>query len=227
MKTAIGYLRVSTVGQAEEGVSLAAQEAKIRAFCDLRGFNLEAVYSDEGISGSTMRKRPGLAAALEHVERTGGVLVVYSLSRMSRSLRDTLAVADRLDKTGADLASLSENLDTTSAMGKFCFNLFGALNQLERDLASERTAAALAHKRSMSEKTGGDIPFGYRLAADGRLEKNPSEWHVVEEITRLRSAGWSLRRIAADLEGRGILARGKSKWHPQTIKNILDFQAAA
>jgi len=227
-KKATGYLRVSTAQQVD-GVSLDAQEARIRAFCEARGFELVAVHRDEGVSGSKMRNRPGLEAALDAVIENKGVLVVYSLSRMSRSLKDTLAIAEKLAKAGADLASLSESIDTTNAMGKFCFNLFGALNQLERDLASERTAAALAHKRGKGEKTGGKVPFGYNLAADGvNLTPNPGEQGVVRQIVELRGSGQTYRAIAAELKRRGIVTKeGNADWNPKVLRGILRRASAA
>jgi len=227
-RKAIGYSRVSTVHQLD-GVSIETQEARIRAFCVSRGFELAEIFTDEGISGSKMHNRPGLTAALDAVTKCCGVLVVYSLSRMSRSLRDTLQIAERLDREGADLASLSESIDTTSAMGRFCFSLFGALNQLERDLASERTAAALAHKRAKGEKTGGRIPFGYDLAADGTsLTMNMSEQEIVGQIVYLRQAGYSYRGICAELQQRGIITKeGNPVWKPKVIRDIFMRAGAA
>jgi len=74
--------------------------------------------------------------------------VVYSLSRLSRSTKDTLQIAEKLDKAGADLVSLSEQIDTTSASGKMVFRLMAVLNEFERDQISERTSAALQHKKA-------------------------------------------------------------------------------
>lgn len=122
---AVGYLRVSTTKQAVDGVSLAAQQEKIKAWAGLNEASLEDSYEDAGISGKGMEQRPGLAAAIEHACRRKAVLVVYSLSRLARSTRDTLAIADRLERAGADLVSLTERIDTTSAAGKMVFRLLG------------------------------------------------------------------------------------------------------
>jgi len=88
---------------------------------------------------------------------------------------------------------------------------------------SNRTAAAMAQKRKRGEKTGGDVPFGYRLLEDGRLAVEPEEQEVLSLIRQRREAGESYRKIGAGLERRGILTRrGKSVWHPQVIKQVLN-----
>ena len=104
---AIGYVRVSTQGQAEDGVSLDAQEAKVRAWADLNGAEV-VIFRDEGISGKRSDNRPGLVAALDAVGK-GDALVCYSLSRLSRSTKDTLTIADLLAKREADLEPVRED----------------------------------------------------------------------------------------------------------------------
>src|SRR3954465_833281 len=159
---AVAYIRVSTEIQATDGVSLAAQQARIAAWCASNGTTLAGgdVHVDAGLSGKRADNRPSLGRALESVCRErGSVLVVYSLSRLARSVRDTLAIAERLEKSGADLVSLSEKIDTTSAAGKMVFRMLAVLAEFERDLISERTRGAVALKRSRSERIG-QVPYG-------------------------------------------------------------------
>ena len=87
MKTAIGYIRVSTEQQADEGISLEAQKAKIAAWCEINDYQLAQVYVDAGISGKSMDKRTGLQDALAATKKDNA-LVVYSLSRLARSTKD-------------------------------------------------------------------------------------------------------------------------------------------
>ena len=119
-KPVVGYVRVSTEDQAREGVSPEAQTAKIEAWCALHDAPLAAIHKDLGISGKCMDNRPGLQAALDHVCKVKGVLVFYSLSRVSRSTKDTIGIGERIAKAGADLVSLSEQIDTTTAAGEWC-----------------------------------------------------------------------------------------------------------
>lgn len=87
--------------------------------------------------------------------------MVYSLSRLARSTKDAIGIAERLDKAGADLVSLSERIDTTSAAGKMGFRMLAVLEEFERNLVSERTTAALTHKASKGERIG-EVPLAGR-----------------------------------------------------------------
>ena len=220
----VAYLRVSTAGQAVEGVSLEAQRERIAAWCAAQGASLAAadIHVDAGLSGKRADNRPALQAALDSVCRVGGVLVVYSLSRLARSTRDTLAIAERLERSGADLVSLSESLDTTSAAGKMVFRLLAVLSEFERDLISEGTRLAGAHKRSRGERWG-QVPYGRSLAADGRsLVADAREAAALVTIRQLRAEGRSLRAIAGELTGRGIPTKnGGAGWSHSTVAAIL------
>lgn len=88
---------------------------------------------------------------------------------------------------------------------------------------SNRTGAAMAQKRKRGEKTGGDVPFGYRLLEGGGLAVEPEEQKALDLIRKLRDSGESYRKIGAELQRRGILTRrGKIVWNPQVIKNVLN-----
>lgn len=169
-RTAIGYVRVSTEGQATDGVSLDAQRNAIAAYCQLNGLRLLRIEADEGISGSKTSNRPGLQRAVDDACKGGAILVAYSLSRIARNTIETLELADRLEHAGADLASLSERIDTSGACGRMVFRMLAVLAEFERDQIAERTRLGLAEKRRRGEKTGGRVPFGYRSEdRDGTL----------------------------------------------------------
>ena len=174
MQKAIGYIRVSTQGQADEGVSLAAQRAKIEAWCSLNDAELVAVFEDAGISGASMNGREGLHAALKATTK-GMALVTYSISRLARSTRDMLEIAERLDAKGADLVSMTEKIDTTTAAGRMVFKMLAVLADFERDQIGERTKMALAHKKAKGEvkqqwaKAAGD-PQKHAEGAKDKLE---------------------------------------------------------
>ena len=223
MKKAIGYIRVSTEQQVDEGVSLEAQKAKIVAWCKANEYDLANVYMDAGISGKSMDKRTGLADALKAVKKDM-VLVVYSLSRLARSTQDTLSIADGINKAGADLVSLTERIDTTGAMGKMMFTLMAAFNQLERDVTSERTKAALQHKKAKGEKYS-TTPFGYE-AIEGRLIEVKAEAQIVASIMQQRQSGSTLVEIATHLNASGIQGKKGGKWHASTVRYLINRQAA-
>lgn len=223
---AVGYLRVSTDGQALEGVSLEAQRAKVEAWAAMNGAELVAVFTDAGISGKRADNRAGLQAALDAACAEKAALVVYSLSRLARSTKDAISIAERLDKAGADLVSLSEKIDTTSAAGKMIFRMLAVMAEFERDVISERTTAAMAHMKAQGRRVGA-VPFGYDLAADGaHLVENPAEQEAVALIQDLRRRGLSLRNIAAELESRGIQTKSGAAWSPKVIRSITQREAA-
>lgn len=226
MKQAIGYIRVSTDEQASDGVSLEAQRARIGAWCTTNDSELAAAYVDVQ-SAKHADNRAELQKALDHVCRVGGVLVVYSLSRLARNTKETLIIAERLDKAGADLASLTERIDTTTAAGKMVFRMLAVLAEFERDLIVERTTTAMRHKRSKGELVG-KVPFGFTLAADGiNLVRHEGEQRVLVLIAELHQAGQSLRQIAAELTQRGIPTKeGKAKWTHTAVSRIVSRQAA-
>ena len=222
---AVAYIRVSTLLQATEGVSLEAQEAKIKLWCAANDAELAGVFVDAGISGKRSDNRPQLQAALEAVS-AGSVLVVYSLSRLARSTKDTLAISDRLQKANCDLVSLSEKIDTTTAAGKMVFRMLAVLAEFERDQISERVSTVVAHKRSKGERVG-QVPFGYDLAGDGvKLIANDAEQRILEDIRELRASGLSLRDIATQLNTLKLPTKKGGEWKHSTVQSILGRVAA-
>jgi DNA invertase Pin-like site-specific DNA recombinase len=223
MQKAVGYIRVSTQGQAEEGVSLEAQRSKIDAWCKLHDAELVEVFHDAGISGASMGRREGLQAALKATGK-GMALVAYSISRIARSTRDMLDIAELLDRKGADLVSLTEKIDTTSAAGRMVFRMLAVLSEFEREQVGERTKAALAHLKANGEKYG-PIPFGYR-EVEGRLVEVSKEARIVAEIARMRGRGVAFKAIADRLNEEGIEGKRGGKWHASTVRYILHRQTA-
>lgn len=217
---AVAYLRVSTDKQAAEGVSLAAQRQKVELYAELYGLELVAVEVDAGVSAKTLH-RPALDRARAMLAAgEADALVVVKLDRLTRSVADLGAVIESCNREGWALLSVSEQIDTRTAAGRLVLNVLGSVSQWEREAIGERTAAALAHKRSNGERVGA-IPLGSTLAADGvHLETDPAEARALELIAQLRAEGLSIRRIAAELEARGVPARGK-RWHPTSVARIL------
>jgi len=219
---AIGYVRVSTEDQAKEGVSLDNQKSKIEAYCQLKDLNLSEIVEDAGISAKNLR-RPGIQKVLRMARKKKvDAIVVYKLDRIFRSTTDALETTKLFEKWGVSFHSIEETLDTQSAMGRFFFTLTAALAEMERRIIGERTKAALSHKRSRNEKTGGDVPYGYDLTPAGILIENDTEQRVIETIRRLNKDGYSLRRICRELKREGNLTkRGNAVWQPSTISKIL------
>ncbi len=217
---AVGYIRVSTEEQAREGVSLDAQKARIEAWAQANETTLIGFFEDAGISGARSENREGLLKAIGLACEKRAILVVYSLSRLSRSTKDTLALAERLEKAGADLVSLSERIDTTSAAGKMVFRMLAVLNEFERDQISERTTAALRHKREKRQPYS-PTPYGFDRV-DDRLIINHDEQKVIEGILVLREQGWSLRRIAGKLNQDGVETKRGGQWFGSSVRSVIE-----
>lgn len=223
MNKAVGYIRVSTQQQADEGVSLEAQKAKIEAWCLANDYTLSNIYSDEGISG-TKSSRKGLQAALDSIE-SGTALVVYSLSRLTRSTKDMLSLSDQLEKANADIVSLTEKIDTTTAAGKMVFRMMAVLNEFERDQISERTKLALNHKKSAGQSYS-PTPYGYKSvcgykAKNKVLEADTAEQSVINDIVAKRKAGQTLREIASDLNEKNIKPKRGEQWYASSVSYLL------
>ena len=219
------YTRVSTKDQAEDGVSLAAQRDRVDAWAKSRGMTVGLVECDAGLSGGRADNRPALQRALDAVCKGKGVLIVYSLSRLARSTRDALDIVDRLHKAGANLVSLSESIDTTTAMGKFFFTVLAGLAALERDLIAERTSMAMAHKRSLGEYTGGQAPYGFRVVG-GMVVEDADEQRVVRLIRSLHEKGETPAETARRFNECLTPCRG-SVWHAKSVRRILAKGAKA
>jgi site-specific DNA recombinase len=206
---AFGYCRVSTTDQQDEGVSLSNQQERINAWASANGHDLAGMYV-EARSGGRADNRPELKRAMAAACREGGILVVYSLSRFSRSVRDTLALADQLERAGANLASLSESLDTSTPVGRMFFQLMSVLSEFERNQLRQRTTSAMSHLRQHNKRISYKIPLGYDLARDGvTLLPNQSEQNVISRIVEQRQTGMTLSAIAHGLADDKVATR---KW---------------
>jgi site-specific DNA recombinase len=220
--TAVGYIRVSTEGQAVDGVSLEAQEAKIRAYAALNDIELAYIYSDAGLSGKRADNRPELQRALAMIDSgKADALVVYKLDRLARCTIDALEIAQALDKRGASLHSITEKLDTRSAMGRFFFTLVASLAEMERGIIAERTLAAHAHKRTKGEATG-HAPFGFKLASDdSTLEPYADEQATLAMIESMLAEGRSLRAITDELNRHKRPTKQGGKWQRSNLRSVL------
>jgi DNA invertase Pin-like site-specific DNA recombinase len=218
-RKAVIYTRVSTDDQATNGVSLGAQFERARGWCNLNELTVVGVGEDK-TSGKRADNRESLQAALTQVCAVRGVLVVYSLSRLARSVRDTLDIADRLQKAGADLVSLTENIDTTTACGTMLFRLLAVLAEFERDLISERTSAALQHKKRNGEVYG-EVPYGYVRVSSGHLQRDSYQHGVIEEMRQKREQGLSFQAIADDLNRARVASAKGGRWDKKTVARIV------
>jgi site-specific DNA recombinase len=220
----VGYIRVSTDEQASQGVSLEAQRAKLADYAKLYGHDLLEVVVDEGLSGKRL-DRPGLQQALAMLKarKVEGVLVA-KLDRLTRSVRHLGELIETYFSNGhGALLSVSEQIDTSSAAGRFMVNVLGSVAQWERETIGERTATALRHKRA-SGRVFNYPPLGFD-AVDGTLVPNANEMALVERVKAARAAGKSLGEIADSLNMDGIKGKSGGKFYASTIAKVLRHHA--
>lgn len=217
----VGYARVSTAGQADNGISLEEQDRRIRQYAEAHGAALVAVEMDRGLSGRTTR-RPGLQRVLDLLKRgdADGV-VVARLDRLSRSLKDAADLFARAQAEGWQIHSLNENLDTGSPSGRFVCHVLAAMAQWEREMASERTRAALAEIKRQGRRVSGKPPFGYAFRGD-RVVEVPEELAVLRRLRELQAEGLGAKAIATRMnEAKAFNPRAGRAWHHGTVRDVL------
>jgi DNA invertase Pin-like site-specific DNA recombinase len=217
----VAYLRVSTDKQADHGVSLEAQRAKVLAYAALYEIDLVAVEVDAGESGKSL-DRPALERALATLRRgDADALLVAKLDRLTRSVRDLAVLLDAYFSKRYALLSVSEQIDTRSAAGRLVLNVLSSVGQWEREAIGERTAAAMQHKQSLGQYTGGAAPYGYRLDDHDQLVTVADEQAAIAEARRMRNEGMSLRKIADAMYARGFRARVGRKFAAVQVARMV------
>ena len=203
----VGYIRVSTDDQAREGVSLAAQQAKLRAYAELYELELIGIDVDAGLSAKTL-KRPGLQQALARLKaREAEALLVVKLDRLTRSVKDLGHLVETYFLAGKWLLmSVNDQIDTRTAAGRMVLNILASVSQWEREAIGERTADAMRH-----------------LKATGQVYSRPvfSDADTLAQIHAMRAAGWTLQAIADELTAAGVPTVRGGVWAPATIRGIL------
>ena len=192
------YTRVSTEAQAEEGYSIDAQKKLLEAFCISKEIKNYKFYTDAGYSGSNL-DRPAMNEMISQI-KAGRIqsVAVYKLDRLSRSQKDTLyLIEDVFNPNGVGFISLSENMDTSTPIGRAMLGIMSAFAQLERETIKMRTRMGMKERvKSGLWMGGGKIPFGYDYDKNsGKLVKN-ADSETVKKIYEMYLDGKSPAFIA-------------------------------
>lgn len=220
---AVGYIRVSTDKQADHGISLDAQRAKLEAYAALYELTLVDIIVDAGVSAKTL-ERPGLQRALAMLDKgQANALLVAKLDRLTRSVKDLgTLVEDYFSSDKIILLSVADSIDTRTAAGRLVLNVLGSVAQWERETIGERTTEALDHKRTKGEKLGGDVPYGFTLAADGKtLVADVAEQALLAAIREARQRGLSQRSVVAELTRKGFTTRKGTALSLMQVQRIM------
>lgn len=217
MKNAAIYCRVSTEDQAREGYSLGEQLEKLKDLCKFRNYNVYRVYEDAGISAKDMDHRPEFKKMLEDVKnKKVNVIVSYKLDRLTRSVRDLEILISELEKYDCSLECAMDDINTSTANGRFFVRMLTVLSQLEIERVSERTKFGL-----VGAIKDGHIPVRKTLGFmrdNKKLIINPNESDIVLRIFDLYLKGNSYQRIANIFNKENVLNK---KWYDTTILKIL------
>ena len=223
MEKAVCYVRVSTMEQATQGVSLEAQEEKLIAYCKMYGLEIVKIIKEEGISATKpLKDRPGGKELMGLVNsRKVNNVVALKLDRLFRNAEDALHVTRDWDSKGVSLHLVDmggQVINTKTAIGRFFLNMMAGFAELERNMIAERTAMALEHKKRNLEPYA-PTPLGYTRIND-TLKKNDEEWEIVNLIFQLRSEKISYAKIAEELNNRGIPGKRGGKWYGSTVRYV-------
>jgi len=197
--------------QAEDGMSLGAQEKQLIASAEGAGYEA-VILREEGRSGKSIQGRPVLRGALEDLdEGKAQALYVTRLDRLARSTRDFLSIIDRSNQFGWRLVMLDLGLDTTTANGRFVMTVMSAMAEMERGMISARQKDVHEDRRTEGKVWGVDL--GPKSALDEELK---------DEIFKLRMAGLSFGAIARQLNADEVpTTNGGKEWYPSAVRHVF------
>ena len=219
MKKVIGYIRVSTEYQKLKENSINNQIQSINKYCDNDDMCLIDIFEDNGVSGMNS-DRSGLNQLFDKVKKDNiDIVIVYSLSRLGRKLKDVIGFVEMLDKHNVQFISLKENFNNNDIVGKLMFNILGSINEFEVNLLSQRISDVKQYKKSVREVYSGKICFG--LKRNGKkLIDNDTEMETLKLIHKLRNDKMSYFKISDYLNERNILSKENKQWYGNSVRSV-------
>ena len=219
----IGYVRVSMYKQEATGLSLEAQELKIRRYCDLYELDLIKIIVD--CESAKSLNRAGIQEAIDLLQsKKAEGLVVAKLDRLTRSIKDLSYLLDNLFKT-VSLFSVTELINTKSPGGRLVLNILTSVSQWEREELRERTKEALMIKKAKGEYTGGKAPLGWRVNELGEEVPDEAEQELIAIVRGYRDNRLSYSEIAQKLTEAHFTSRtGNAKFSKSAAKRINDAE---
>jgi len=219
------WIRVSSEDQAR-GDSPDIHEARARAYAAARGWTVQELYDLAGVSGKSVMEHPEakrMLADLKHGRITA--LIFSKLARLSRNLREVQDFGDIFRQSNADLVSLNESIDTSTAGGRMFFHLLGVFAQWEREEISERINASFSTRAKLGKLLNKNVPYGYR-AEDGKMLLHPEEAHIRRQAYELFLENRRKLVVARMLNNKGYRTRQNCLWREIQIHNILTDPSA-
>lgn len=219
----IGYCRVSTQEQATEGMSLDAQESRVRAWCKAHGAELVDLVRDEGVSGAKLlAERPGgrkIAHLLEARRPAADAVVVLRTDRLGRDAAEQIALLKRFRTGKVGLVAIAQDIDLATPHGRAMAQIGAVFNELERALIAERTTEALSELRAQGRAWNHE-PFGWR-SVGGQLRPDTAEQKTLAAIRDMRDDQMSYHRIAAALNDTRRPTKRGGTWQAMSVRSVL------
>jgi site-specific DNA recombinase len=222
----VGYCRVSTENQKEEG-TIEIQEKALREYVKKNNIELLQIFKDEGISGSSeLENRPGLAKLFNYIESHFNIegILIFKLDRLARDLYIQEHLIKKLEGLNKKLISIKEpNLDSKDPMRKAFRQFMGIVSELEKAFITMRLSAGRINKAQKGGFAGGSTAMGY-VSKNKKLKIDKEQAEVIRMIFKMkRYKKMGLREIARELNNLNIpTSRVNSRWHARTVKYILE-----
>lgn len=214
------YARTSSKSQ-EFGYSLDAQVGRSVERCESLGWEVSFVYRDGAESGKDT-DRPMFQRMLSAAEkRVFDVIVFWKLDRFSRSLMHAVQLEADLREYDVSLYSVTEQIDTTSATGRFNFRNIASAAEFERDMIRQRTRMGLNALASDLKWPNDSAPLGYELDTEGKLKIIDEEQDLVTEIFEMYIEERSMPEVAMVLNTRGVETQNGEEWTARAVGDIL------
>ncbi|MFN2489385.1 MAG: recombinase family protein [Actinomycetota bacterium] len=218
---AAGYLRVSKERDGMEAPSIYRQQ--IRDYCAAYDYRLTRIFEDIDFSGRKGAKpRPGFTEMMQQ-RQSFDIIIVPSLSRFGRSMKDNLTAYDELEKDGVALAFLDLRVDTSTSSGKLVRNLMSGFAEFESDQISDRWKAALRHVAQQGRhNSGSNVPLGLRYDRDHKnLVHDAATVGFAQEVFERYDAGENRHTILRDFIRRGVPRPKGGQWYTSTLTDML------
>ena len=216
----LGYVRVSSELQKKKNNSIPLQKKKISEYCKLNDFQLIDIYEDDGVSGMSIDKRDGYKNMIEfmNANKIDGI-VVWSLSRLGRKMKDVVEFMDYLKTNNISFFSIKENLSNDDKVGSLIMNILSSINEFEVEMIRDRIKDIKRDKKEKGEVYG-RMMYGFDNV-NGKMIEKKKEKNIIKRVKNFRSRGWSWRKISIRLNEEGVKSKEGSQWYDGSLYNMM------
>ncbi|MGB2691270.1 MAG: recombinase family protein [Thermodesulfobacteriota bacterium] len=222
-KKAVGYIRVSTSIQVKEGESLSTQKQQIADYAKSKGWQLDCIYADEGISGTKIEYRTDFQRMVQDAEQGKFEVVIFTkLSRFARNAREYMNLSYELENYGISLVSIKESIDPTTSSGKMMAGILALFAEWEHETIKEQMYECKMTRWREQRIFNGRPPYAYYWNKETKqLEINEKEAKVYRLIVDMYlNQKMSFQDIGLKLKEQGIKSK-RAYWSSTTISYTL------